>query len=649
MAPRVGRLLFAALALSLLGAAPPPAGSGAPGTRRPTPAVGTPAAPERAELHGRSDLFLEIVPQPGDSWDVIASHYLARPADLGPLRGAKSGTAPRPGRVVSIPYAALSDEYKMMVIRDLFPSDGPRGGDWVHRVGGGRLDPSDDSLWNIALWITGDADNFTAIADRNGLADLATRKGQEIVVPGRLLLPPFARAATFGSAAFTAPGAAPALGGAALARSSASAASGADQGSGALALEDDFTEAEPEEAEEAPPPALPAPSAEGAESLTYDMDAEGPHAIYHLKRGEAIYSAVVVRFTGRVDVQDVNDLAFAIARRSAVSDVTNIPVGFPLKIPLDALLPEYLPPDDPRRQSWERSQADIQRYTNLSTTRNLRGVAVILDAGHGGADRGAAHNGLWEHDYVYDILCRIKQRLERDTGAQVLPIIKDRREGYAVHDSATLQRNQAEILLTDPPFPLGRQYVSVNLRWYLANSIYRRLVAAGHDPLKIVFTSIHADARHPALGGAMIYVPGEEYRRRRYGNSGAVYTRYREVREQPYVAFTRAERERSEGLSLQFAARLVQAFRRLGVAVHPYRPVRERIIRRGRAWVPAVLRCNAVPVETLLEVSNLSNPADSRSLADPTYRQKIADAYVAALQRYYAEPAPTRPTGRGAP
>jgi len=621
------------------------AGGAKPGAARP-PATAEKAAPaERAELHGRSDLFLEIVPQPGDSWDVIASHYLARPADLGPLRGATSGAAPRPGRVVSIPYAALSDEYKLVVIRDLFPSDGTRGGDWVHRVGAGRLDPSDESLWNIALWFTGDADNFTAIADRNALADLATRKGQEILIPGRLLLPPFSRAATLGPAAFSDP--APAPGAPAIARTASAAAPPGEKGAGLPALEDDFTEAEPDETPEEAPAPSPAPSAEGAESLSYGVDAEGPYAIYHLKRGEAIYSAVVVRYTGRVDVQDVNDLAFAIARRSAVTDVTSIPVGFPLKIPVDALLPEYLPPDDPRRGAWERSQADIQRYTNPSTSRNLRGVAVILDAGHGGADRGAAHNGIWEHDYVYDILCRIKARLERDTGAQVMSIIKDRREGFTIHDSATLRRNQAEILLTDPPFPLGRQYVSVNLRWYLANSIYRRLVAGGQDPLKIVFTSIHADARHPALGGAMIYVPGEEYRRHRYGNSGAVYTRYREVREQQYVSFTRAERERSEGLSLQFAARLVQAFRRLGVSVHPYRPVRERIIRRGRAWVPAVLRCNAVPVETLIEVSNLSNPADSRLLANPAYRQKIADAYVAALQRYYSEPAPTRTTGRG--
>ena len=73
--------------------------------------------------------------------------------------------------------------------------------------------------------------------------------------------------------------------------------------------------------------------------------------------------------------------------------------------------------------------------------------------------------------------------------------------------------------------------------------------------------------------------------------------------------------------------------------MQPFDPVRERIIRRGRAWVPAVLRCNVVPVETLIEVSNLSNPADARAIRDPSYRQKVAEAYVEGLMRYFAAPA----------
>jgi N-acetylmuramoyl-L-alanine amidase len=375
--------------------------------------------------------------------------------------------------------------------------------------------------------------------------------------------------------------------------------------------------------------------AEGAEDLTYGSDDEGPYAIYHLKKGEALYSAVVVRYTGRIDAQDVNDLAFAIARRSGIQDVTDIPIGFEVRIPVSDLLPEYLPRDDPRRRAWEAHQAEVDRYTNRARGPNLRGVAVILDAGHGGLDRGASHNGVWEHDYVYDILCRIKARLEKETEARVLSTIRDRKGGFAVQETTRLTRSQAEILLTDPPFTLQSGAASVNLRWYLTNSYFRRLVAEGYDPLKIVFTSLHADARHSSLRGAMVYVPGEEYRRGRYGYGGAVYTRHSEVREKRYVSFTRAERERSEGLSRQFARRLTASFRDRGVPVHPFLPVRERIIRRGRSWVPAVLRCSEVPVQILVEVSNLNNPTDSRLLADPAYRQRVADAYVESLRLYY--------------
>jgi len=63
--------------------------------------------------------------------------------------------------------------------------------------------------------------------------------------------------------------------------------------------------------------------------------------------------------------------------------------------------------------------------------------------------------------------------------------------------------------------------------------------------------------------------------------------------------------------------------------------VRERIIRRRRSWVPAVLRGNAVPVKVLLEIANLSNRADSRLLAKPSYRQKVAQSYVDSLRSYF--------------
>ena len=567
------------------------------------------APDERPALHGGSDLVLTVKVRPGDTYAAIGQRYLADLRELRAVRTRNGDRLPPEGGRVAIPYASLDDRYKMRVIRDLFPEDGPREGNWIHRAGISLLIPSQDTLWNVALWLTGRGENFRALADRNELPGLLPAKDQEIVVPGELLLPPFAAAAGLqtASSGTTAPPAGP-----------------GDVES------DDFTEVPPE-TESAPghaqPPAPPDQATDASGQLVYGKDASGPFGRYRLKRGEALYS-VVMRFTGRVDSQEVNDLALAIASRSGIKDVTDIPTGYGVKISLDDLLPEYLPATDPRREAWQKSQAEVARYTNPSQSRNLEGVTVILDAGHGGRDRGAAHNGVAEHEYVYDILCRIKALLERDTGARVLATIRDRKEGYRVRDSTRLVRNQAEELLTDPPFPLLEPYVSVNLRWYLTNSYFRRLVGEGSDPLKIVFTSLH----------------GEEYRRSRYGYSGPVYARTREVREKPYVSFTRSERERSEGLSRQFARALVTSFRDHEVAVHPYDPIRERIIRKRRSWVPAVLRCSEVPVQVLIEVSNLSNVADSRLIADPIYRQKVAEAYVDALRRYYGRPVP-----RGAP
>ena len=632
---RPGITLALALAAGLALPASPRAASAVPAPKpaqrldgaagRSSPAGDRPVPGEHAELRGGRELVLVVPVGPGDTAASLGQRYLVDLRELPSVRTLNGDLPPAAGGTVALPYASLNETYKVRAIHDLFPEDGPRDGDWIHRAGAGRQPASEESLWNLSLWLTGRGENFGVLADRNALPGLIPTPGMEIVVPGELLLPPFKKLAGSGSGAEGRP---------------------APPSDGEV-NSDDFTEvpteAEPVTPKRAAPP--PGQAADATGQLVYGADDAGAFARYRLKRGEALYS-VVMRFTGRVDSQEVNDLARAIATRSGIRDVTDIPAGYPVKISMEDLLPEFLPGQDPRRQDWEKSQAKIARYTNQTRSRNLEGVTVILDAGHGGRDRGASHNGVSEHEYVYDILCRIKARLEGDTAARVLTTIRDRREGYRVRDQVRLPRNQAEILLTDPPFPLTQPYVSVNLRWYLTNAYFRRLVADGSDPLKIVFTSLHADARHPGLGGAMIYVPGEEYRRNRYGYTGPVYARIREAREQPYVSFTRAERERSEGLSRQFAATLLKGFQRHGVAIHPYDPVRERIIRRRRSWVPAVLRCSEVPVQVLVEVSNLSNLADSRLIADPAYRQRVADAYVDALHLYYGESAAGPPSSR---
>ena len=108
--------------------------------------------------------------------------------------------------------------------------------------------------------------------------------------------------------------------------------------------------------------AAPAPPQSGL--LQYGEDAQGKFAIYPLHAGEALYSSVVVRFTGRLHSDDVRAIAGDIAARSGIADVTSIPIGFPVRIPFDLLLPEFLPPNDPRRLEYEVCHG---RWTDAGT------------------------------------------------------------------------------------------------------------------------------------------------------------------------------------------------------------------------------------------------------------------------------------------
>jgi N-acetylmuramoyl-L-alanine amidase len=56
--------------------------------------------------------------------------------------------------------------------------------------------------------------------------------------------------------------------------------------------------------------------------------------------------------------------------------------------------------------------------------------------------------------------------------------------------------------------------------------------------------------------------------------------------------------------------------------------------------VPAVLRYNAVPAKMLLEACNLANAEDRELIQTRTYRQKVAEAVVQGILRYYAPSAP---------
>ena len=368
--------------------------------------------------------------------------------------------------------------------------------------------------------------------------------------------------------------------------------------------------------------------------LEFGEDEEGEYAVYRLKAGEALYSAVVVRFTGNVYADDVNALAREVATRSGIRDVTDIPIGFAVRIPLELMLPEFLPAGHPRRVEYEKSLFEAAKFGALPKLGHLDGVTVILDSGHGGKDVGASQGGVWESLYVYDIMVRTKQLLEETTAATVVATTRD---GSAFRAQArdVLPFSRGHEVLTTPSYPIEDSSVSAHLRWYLANSVYRRALAAHGDPSKVLFLSLHADSLHPSLRGAMAYIPGAEYCAGSYGKSGAVYAARREVQEQPRVSFSGSELTRSEGWSRELAQRLIDAFREHRLPVHEYKPIREKIIRNRRSWVPAVLRYNEVPGKLLFEVCNLANAEDRRLIQTQAYRQNVARAVVDAILAYY--------------
>jgi N-acetylmuramoyl-L-alanine amidase len=517
--------------------------------------------------------FLRVWPKKDDGYIVMTRRYARNEEDWREVRQVNRSRSVQVGRAVKIPLELLTPDYRRKVLESVFPEDGFRDGYWVHKLGQKPARRCRETLENLSIWFTGSADMEGDLGQLNGRTRSGRATGPVVKIPQEMLLPVF----------------------------------------------------------------VPEVRAEPVE-LTYGSDDQGGYALYRLKSGEALYSSVVIRFTGILDAQEVNQLATEIAQRNDIQDVRSIPVGFAVRIPRELLLPRYLPEDDPRRQAWQTRLTESRRFRTDVRARRLSGVHVILDAGHGGVDVGTTQHGMDEDEYVYDVMCRIKRRLERDTDAMTLITIEDQNTGYEVRDLETLSRDRNEIIRTTPPYqPLDPDHraMGVNLRWYLGNSFFRRLVERGVDPDKIVFVSLHADSLHPSLRGAMAYIPGGKYRTRRYGNGNKSYRQFEEVRDQTYVSFDARTRARSEGVARQFAEQLMRSYRNAGIPVHTYEPVRDHVIRRGRSWVPAVIRCSEVPLSLLLELVNLSNREDRAALRDPDFRERLARAFVDALLSYY--------------
>jgi len=528
-----------------------------------------------ATLSEERGILVEAIPRRGEGMTTFAKR-MCGDARLGPQIAEANGGVKDllVGIRYSIPFAMLSPDWQLKTAKALFAEDKGQPDGWRHKARG--TGPMQrESLWRLAEWFTGTGENFRAIREYNEILDDDVARGAAVTIPSELLLPAFKAA-------------------------------------------------------------LPVP--EKPFLLDYGVDKDGEYAIYRLRPGEALYSSVVVRFTGRVFAADVNALAGQIAKRSGIPDVTDIPIGYRIKIPIDFMQPEFLPEGHPKRKEYEESLRASARFSNQVKVRGLAGITVILDAGHGGQDSGATLSGVWESLYVYDIALRVKRVLESQTAAKVLVTTRDGVD-FRVPEVDVLPFSRGHAVLTTPPYPIADPKVGVNLRWYLANSLYRKTVQTDKDAQKVVFMSIHADSLHPSLRGVMAYIPAADMRDESYGKNGPIYTARKEVQESPRVTFPRDQRTQSEGLSRELAKQVVAAFQTGGLPVHPFKPVRDKIIRNNSEWVPAVLRYNSIPAKILLEVCNLANDQDRKLIQTRAYRQKVAEAIVRGFLGYYGQDA----------
>jgi N-acetylmuramoyl-L-alanine amidase len=563
----------------------------------------------RASLTSEYTLDVVVAPHEGDAWTRLAKRVTGdaeRWKDIAAFNSA--GDTLTAEQKIRIPFSLLRPQLQRQIATTLFSADRMTAGGWRHVVVG-TSGVEGESLWNIAEWFTGNGANYAAIRKTNPAQGLSTRKGDVILIPKELLAAAFRGDMEGTNAPKTAE---------------------------VRKSEDDPVEHAPADADAAAATATEA-VAVGQPSLTYDRNAAEPYAVYRLQRGEALYSSVAIRFTGRVYANDVGDVVDRIVKFNGIDDVARIPVGYAVRIPMSLLLPEYLPPDDPTRLAAEHSKRESAKLARRARASGLAGVRVILDAGHGGRDAGTTHDDVWESTYVYDVMCRLKRLLDKKSAATVFATTKSNALGYDVADDDELDELTDHVVLTSPKYPLDDAVVGVNLRWYLANSLFRRAMHKGVPREKVVFISIHADSLHPSLRGAMAYVPGERFVTGSYQKTEGIYLARAEVRESPVVQHSEKESLAAEGLSRDLADSILDAFDQNGLKVHPFNPVRDNVVRGGREWVPAVIRYNMIPTRVLLEICNLGNAKDRSLVKTAKYRQRVAETIYEGLLRFFED------------
>ena len=253
------------------------------------------------------------------------------------------------------------------------------------------------------------------------------------------------------------------------------------------------------------------------------------------------------------------------------------------------------------RIATETTPREAPRSSQVADANRL--LTVVLDPGHGGEDPGAiGRNGTYEKNVALAIARRLQRRIEAEPGMRVV-----------------MTRN-------------GDYFVPLQQRVRIARQVQADL-----------FVSIHADAFvRPEARGSSVYVLSE----RGATSSAARWLAQREneadliggvnlASQEGHLARTLLDLSQTATIndSLKLGAAVLNE---LGGVNRLHKPKVEQA-------AFAVLRAPDIP-SILVETAFISNPEEERRLNDAGYQDKMADAIMRGIRRYFAANPPVHRT-----
>jgi len=392
------------------------------------------------------------------------------------------------------------------------------------------------------------------------------------------------------------------------------------------------------------------------------------YAHYQMKHGETLYSSVVIRFTGRLLNDEVNHVANKLLKLNNISDAKLIQTRQKIQIPLEWLSEEYLGSQandvsskktsvkktkkkktkkiksskavasKKKLKRGKSTQKAVAQKTKSKRKNNVHKIHVILDSGHGGRDPGASAGSrknkdiIYEDEVVYDISKRMS-KLFKKQGIIVHPTLSDTNQKQPIR-YLSRSHDRDEHLLVTPRYLTRNARIGVNMRVYLVNHIFKNLRKKKVPSENILFISLHGDALHSSLSGAMVYFPDSRLRRGRFNLSSKIYRKRKEYSTK--LTYKPRDNKYSEKLSKSFGKVIIDEFRELKLRTHRVSSaVRGYLYRKGKKTLPAVLRYSMVPTSVLVEIANLNNRLDRRDLLKSKTRQKIAKAITNSVTTHF--------------